>query len=158
MSKKLRELGVIDAQQAVELSKWIDLRDKVINESYTSKKDEAVEIVKGIEIFVNNLKAIDPHVVRSWWKILNERDRRILTQNFLKKLKEFTDSYEKRGVMNKKFKVLDIFEEMGLHAFSEVIVPMIVLNLRTQGYVNMPDKDHNHIIITNEGRAADAYP
>ncbi|MGC2681854.1 MAG: hypothetical protein WA323_08295 [Candidatus Nitrosopolaris sp.] len=61
-------------------------------------------------------------------------------QNFLKKLKEFTDSYEKIGVMNKKFKVSDIFEEMGLHAFSEMIVPMIVLILRTQGYVKITSR------------------
>jgi hypothetical protein len=73
--------------------------------------------------------------VRDWYKTLNERDRKLLKENFLLELKKLS-----KNDLKEKFPINYVFESMGLRAFSEELAPMIAFSLMDENFVNIEDK------------------
>ena len=70
-----------------------------------------------------------------WWNALNNRDRKILRQGFLKTLNKLTSQNKENGINERFFKPTEIFEQMHLRAFSEELIPMIVKSLENDKYL-----------------------
>lgn len=83
-------------------------------------------------------------LVRDWYNVLNERDRKLLREGFLLKLEELSNKDPCKEITTQ-----DVFDLMGYRAYSESLIPMIVDSLFVDGFVIT---DNNIVVLTGVGR------
>jgi hypothetical protein len=82
-------------------------------------------------------------LVYDWYKVLNARDRTLLTEGFLLKLHELV-----KQNTNQQVSAQDVFNALGYRAFSDSLVPAIVESLSSDGFIR---KINGNIAMTNKG-------
>lgn len=149
MVDRLVSLNIIDNTNTVKLFLWRKIRNEVVHRLYTPKKEEASEIINGVKAFVDYLKSVQ-RAAHAWWKILNNNDRQLLTERFLGTvyIMSIRDSREKNK--DKSVTPQMVFNSMKMGGYSEVVLPMIVKTLKTEGYI--AETSDGKIQLTENGK------
>jgi Domain of unknown function (DUF4145) len=82
MIDTLVKLNIIDNNQRQMLSEWRVIRNKAIHELIYPTREQATEIIDKVDNFVNYLRSIEKPAYL-WWSVLNDTDRKTLTEKFL---------------------------------------------------------------------------
>lgn len=146
MVHRIRNLHLIDEIQEAQIKNWITIRNKIVHSNYHTTIDEGVEIVSGIENFVNDLRAIDPFVVSNWWYALRENERIRLTDIFHNTLVILAETRHKEND-DLTFNALDVFRQADIRAYSDALIPMIVRVLRVQGKIQVLENNNENSLI-----------
>jgi hypothetical protein len=82
-------------------------------------------------------------LVYDWFKVLDPRDRVLLREGFLLKLKELQSRNKDNPITAK-----DVFEAMEFGAYSNTLIPAIVESLASDGYVH---KAYGYVELSQQG-------